>query len=225
MASKLSNNAKAADASKGRPASVSDKLQRDEAARAYRKVMAGEKLSRSEQASLRKFEKEKEETLRWQYYKSIPQKHWLEMSGRQAKVLYEQAERYGIPFGERTISLPDVVRALHDFFKRNAVKLAVDDVLLTGESSPALERYREERAALARLDRLERERVLVNRQEIREGLSRVASILRTAGDTLQRQYGPGALEILNEALAEAERAMERSDGEPTDDAANQSECD
>ena len=104
------------------------------------------------------------------------------------------------------------------------MKLAVDDALLAGESSPALERYREERAALARLDRLERERVLVNRQEVREGFSRIASILRTAGDTLQRQYGPGALEILNEALVEAEREMERSDGEPTDDAANISEC-
>ena len=203
---------------------MSDKLEREEAARAYRKVMAGEKLSRSEQAALRRFEKEKEETQRWQYYKSIPQKHWREMSGRQAKVLYEQAERYSIPFGERTISLPDVVRALHDFFKRNAVKLSADDVLLTGESSPALERYRAERALLARLDRLERERVLVNRQEIREGLSRIASVLRTAGDTLQRQYGPGALEILNEALAEAEREMERSDGEPGDDEPNDSEC-
>ena len=33
-----------------------------------------------------------------------------------------------------------------------------------------------------------------------------------------------AAEILNEALAEAEREMERSDDEPTDHAANQSEC-
>lgn len=224
MAPKSPKSPKVADASNGRPASVSDKLERDEAARAYKKVMLGEKLSRSEQASLRKFEKEKEETQRWQYYKSIPQKHWREMSGRQTKVLQEQAQRYGIPFDGRTISLPNVVRALHDFFKRNAVKLSAEEELLTGESSPALERYREERAALARLDRLERERVLVNRQEIREGLSRIATVLRTAGDTLQRQYGPGALEILNEALAEAEREMGRSDGEPTDDAANISEC-
>ncbi len=37
------------------------------------------------------------------------------MSGRQAKVLQEQAARYGIPFGGSTIDLPEVVRALHDF--------------------------------------------------------------------------------------------------------------
>lgn len=207
------------------PASVSEKLERETAARAYRKVMAGETLSRAEQSALRRFETEKEETLRWQYYRSIPQKHWREMSGRQTKVLHEQAERYGIPFGDRTINLPAVVRALHDFFRKYAQKLAeADDALMSGDSSPALERYREERAALARLDRLEREQVLVDRQEIRDGLSRIASVLRTAGDTLQKQYGPGALEILNEALAEAEREMERSDGEPTEPSAHPSEC-
>lgn len=207
------------------PASVSEKLERETAAAAYRKVMAGETLSRAEQAALRRFEKDKEETLRWQYYRSIPQKHWREMSGRQTKVLQEQAERYGIPFSGRTIDLPAVVRALHDFFRKFAQKLAEpDDALMSGESSPALERYREERAALARLDRLERERVLVDRQEIRELFSRIASLLRTAGDSLQKHYGPGALEILNEALSEAEREMERSDGEPTDQSAHPSEC-
>lgn len=215
---------KSTSASAAPALSVSDKLERDTAARAYRKVMSGEKLSRAETYALRKFEKQKEESTRWQYYRSIPQKHWREMSGRQTKVLQEQAQRYGIPFDGRTIDLPAVVRALHDFFKRNAVKLSADDELLSGESSPALERYREERAALARLDRLERERVLVSRQEVREGLTRVVSVLRTAGETLQRQFGPGALEILNEALLEVEREMERSDGEPSDDTANDSEC-
>ena len=97
---------------------------------------------------------------------------------------------------------------------------------MTGDSSPALERYREERAALARLDRLERERVLVNRQAIREGMGRISAVLRTAGDTLQRQFGPEALEILNEALAEAERELVRSDfdGNESDGHSDDSEC-
>ncbi len=70
------------------------------------------------------------------------------MSGRQTKVINEQAERYGIPFGGATINLPTVVRALHDFLADNAVKLARDDdPLMQGVGSPALERYREERAA------------------------------------------------------------------------------
>ena len=74
------------------------------------------------------------------------------------------------------------------------------DPLLSGDGSPALERYREERAKIARLDRLERENVLVNRFVLREGLNRLAAIMRGSVERLQRQFGPGAADIHNEAL-------------------------
>ncbi|MHB8974711.1 MAG: hypothetical protein ACYC3X_30710 [Pirellulaceae bacterium] len=109
-----------------------------------------------------------------------------------------------------------MVRALHDFLAANATKLnGDDDTLMQGDGSPALERYREERAALARMDRLERERVLVRRGEVREGLGRIATIIREAGESLQRQYGPGAAEILFEAMDEGGREVERCFGEQT----------
>jgi hypothetical protein len=173
-------------------------------------LTAGEQPTAQEQAALKRFEQQQEEQRRWQYYENIPQKHWRQMSGRQTKVLQEQAQRYGLPFDGRTISLPNLVRALHDFLAANARKLAEadEDLLNASGSSPALERYREERARLARLDRLEREQLLIPRDEVREGLSRIAAILRSAGDALQRQYGPAALEILDEVLSDAEREME-----------------
>src|SRR4051794_36283760 len=104
------------------------------------------------------------------------------MSGRQAKVINEQAERYGLAFGGPTIDLPRFVRTLHDFLAKNALKLARDDdeLMQCAPSSPALERYREERAALARLDRLEREGVLMPRDKAREALGQVAAIVRGA---------------------------------------------
>jgi len=182
-------------------------------ARAYRKVMDRQELTQSERNALKRHEREKEERLRWQYYGSIPQKHWRRMSGRQTKVINEQAERYGIPFGGAKIDLPAVVRAMHDFLADNAVKLARnEDDLLAGPGSPALERYREERAAIARLDRLEREGALVSRDEVRTSFGRVAAILRTAGDALQRQFGPAAVEVLYEALEDAGREIERTYG-------------
>jgi hypothetical protein len=182
----------------------------DLVARAYRKVMDRQELTGAEREALKRHEKQKEERLRWQFYGSIPQKHWRKMSGRQTKVINEQAERYGLPFGGATISLPAVVRALHDFLADNAAKLArEDDPLLLGGSSPALERYREERAKIARLDRLERERQLLPRDEVRESWGRMAAILRGAGDTLQRQFGAEAVEILNEALDDCERELDR----------------
>jgi hypothetical protein len=192
-------------------AKLSKQLDKELAQKAVRKVMAGERPTAKEAAALRRHEAEQEEVRRWQYYEAIPQKHWREMSGRQTKVLNEQAERYGIPFGGRTICLPRVVKAFHDFLAKNARKLAdEDDPLLNSDvASPALERYREERAAMARLDRLEREGQLVARGDVREGLGRVASILRAAGDGLLQQFGRDAVELLNEALSDAEREIER----------------
>ena len=186
-------------------------LDRRQAAEAYKKVLAGQELTVREQTALKRFEKEKEERLRWQYYASIPQKHWRDMSGRQAKIINEQALRYGIPFGGAMVSLPAVVRSLHDFLADNAHKLAQDDdALLLGAGSPALERYREERALIARLDRLEREGQLLPRDDVRVALGRIAAILRGAGDTFQRQFGQPAADILLEALDDAEREIERS---------------
>ena len=71
--------------------SAAGNMDRKQAADVYRKVLAGQELTVREQTALKRFEKEKEERLRWQYYASIPQKHWRDMSGRQAKVINEQA--------------------------------------------------------------------------------------------------------------------------------------
>ena len=142
-------------------------------------------------------------------------------------MLHEQAVRYGIPFGGPVIDLPAVVRGLHDFLAENAIKLAKDDdgdELLQAPSSPALEAYRVERAALARLDRLEREGQLTPRDEARQALGRIASIIRAAGDVIQRQYGAAAADVLYEALDDAKREIDHSfgdvdhDGDVADDA-------
>src|SRR3954466_7843060 len=101
--------------------------EREVVARAYSKVIQKADLTRAERQALQRHEKDKEERLRWQFYRSIPQKHWRERTGRQTKVLQEQASRYGLPFGGATVDLPAVVRALHDFVAENALRLAQDD--------------------------------------------------------------------------------------------------
>jgi hypothetical protein len=157
-------------------------VDRDLVSSAYRKIATHQEPTRQERAALKRHEKEKEEQLRWQHYRSIPQKHWKQMSGRQTKVINEQAGRYGLPFGGPFVDLTVLAGKLHDFLAENALKLARDDdALMQGPpGSPALERYREERAALARLDRLEREGVLAPRDKVREAMGRVAAILRGA---------------------------------------------
>ncbi len=194
----------------GAPTRTSDQIERQQTADAIRKVVAGEKLTAREQAVLKRHEKEREEKQRWEYYRAIPQKHWREMSGRQTKVLKEQATLYGIPFGGATVNLPDVVRALHDFLAANARKLSSDDDLMSSDvSSPALERYREARAALARLDLLERKGVIVRRDRVRESLARIAAVMRTAAERIGRKFGPEAEQAILEMFADCERDIEQ----------------
>jgi hypothetical protein len=87
------------------------------------------------------------------------------------------------------------------------------DPLLAGAVSPALEEYRRERAMLARLERLEREAELLPRDATHAMLAQVAALLRDAGLTLQRQFGPEAHAVLNEALDGAEREIATFFGE------------
>jgi hypothetical protein len=114
---------------------------------------------------------------------------------------------------------PDGRRRLH-FYARGCIEAwaaaksiradSASDPLLAGADSPALERYREERAKIARLDRLEREGSLVNREYVLRGLQRCASHIRGAGERLQAAFGPEALEILEEALEEFHREITAS---------------
>lgn len=82
-----------------------------------------------------------------------------------------------------------------------------DEAELAGGDSPALERYRDEKAKIARLDRLEREGELVRRETLHETLIAFAGVFRAAGEKLRTQFGNEALLILTEAIDAAERLI------------------
>lgn len=129
------------------------------------------------------------------------------MSGRQAKVINEQAARYGLPFGGATINLPTLARALHDFLAINARRLAKHfayEAQGDEESQDNLDLYRGERYLRERLKRLAEEQSLLSRADVHDRFARVAAVLRSAGDILQRQFGREAHQILDEAITECE---------------------
>jgi hypothetical protein len=64
--------------------------------------------------------------------------------------------------------------------------------MLDGPATPALEKYREARAALANLDLEQRKGGLLKREDVHVGLARISAIIRQAGDTLQRLFGADA---------------------------------
>lgn len=136
----------------------------------------------------------------------LPKKYLCAIMGRHAKVFDQQAERLGMPTKGPTWNVIVLLRWHHDFLAKNAQRIgSADDALLTGENSPALERYRHWRAER---EQFFYERDLgdwIPRENVHEGFGKLANHLRHAGTLLQKQYGAGALEILDAALVNFER--------------------
>lgn len=198
----------------------SDRIDRQLAVAALKKRAAGEKPTAKELAALARVEKAKEEETRWRFYRTIPQKHWLAMSGRQAKVIYEQAARYGLPIAEKEIDLTRVVRALHDFFAANKYRFVEGDGALEGEDeSPGLERYRLAKAEMAELDLASRRRDLVDREALVDMLRRFFDGLRKTSEALRRRFGEEAAGVFERGRREAEAGVMAALADEADDKA------
>lgn len=130
---------------------------------------------------------------------------WVTWSGRQHKQIDEQAARYGAPIGGRSISLPAVAKWIHDFLAENARRL----------KSPAREAEQDLEYWKTQRERLRYESEIaqrLDRHDVHVGLGRMAGILRQAGEALQREF-PGAEVVLNQALEDYEREMDRLFGD------------
>jgi hypothetical protein len=138
----------------------------------------------------------------------LPRRDWCAWSGRQPKILNEQAVRYGLPIAGPTIDLPSLARWLHDFLAAHAGALARGDPAHDDAAALALR----ERTAKTRRIELALERDLglwLPREEVHDGLSRISAVLRACGESLQRQCGAAAVKILNDALDDAQRELDR----------------
>lgn len=180
---------------------------------ALEKQRNGGQPTRDEAAALRRYEKDIEDKRRDGYYRAVPKKLWKKWSGRQDKIILEQAARYGFPMlrGAK-IDLPSFVKRWYDWLAENARKLTGaddEDPALAGVASPALEKKRQ--LDCRRLELLlEREQGLwIKRQIVHEGHNRIGAILRVAGEALLRQYGPAAQKIINDALNNCKREIDR----------------
>jgi phage terminase Nu1 subunit (DNA packaging protein) len=112
--------------------------------------------------------------------------------------------KQGLPGERGRFDLAEVIPWLRTNGPCNHVRKAVagdDDELLSGESSPALERYRLARAQSAELDLEERKRALLSRETVRAVLIRWGAIFRRIGERFQKTC-PEAAAALNDALDE-----------------------
>ena len=194
------------------------------ARQAQGKQLAGKKLTRQETQALARVRKQMEEEARWQHYGSIPKGHYCKLAGRQQKVVDEQARRYDLPLIGPNCNLAQVLSRFHDLLAQwgpRMLQAEEESEMLGGETSPALERWREEKFLLARIERREKERRLIPIDLLNRYMQLFASQLRTFGERLQKHYGPAALDAWHEHL----EAMETIQSEFLDAQETETEVD
>lgn len=178
---------------------------------AQERQAAGQSLSKADSGLLRRFKDITEELMFWEYCRRLPNRVYRLLSGRQSKVLLEQAERHGLPVAGASLDLVAIVRGFHDFLSRHRHRLLADDpdeTLMQSGEGPTLERWRLAKAQLAELDLLERRAQLIDMDGIRAALGILGGVLRGVGEKLQRHFGQGAADIFNDGIDDFQRAVE-----------------
>ncbi len=179
---------------------------------AQRRKAEGKLPTAQQQAAIKRADRDREERLRIEYYKTVPEKHYIRLSGRQAKVLKGQQALYSIPCGDKIVNLFEVIKWFHDFLAAHGSKILKDqaDGLLGGPPTASLERLRLIKAKREEFA-FEREKGLWRRaDETQQAWAIAAASLRQTLDVLQRQCGLEALAIVSEGLADAERIFKQS---------------
>ena len=95
-----------------------------------------------------------------------------------------------------------------------AERPAAEDPLLYAGNSPNLEELRKWKAKEAEVSYRERVGALIPRSELRPTMTALMKILQRANETIQRQFGNGPSEVLDEALSEIQaqyRRLERTE--------------
>jgi hypothetical protein len=176
---------------------------------AREKIKRQETPTKREQDALRRVERWQEEQLRQRYYRTVPKIHYRSLAGLTPNGLTKLVGN-GFPAPGKTIDLFAVIRWLHEQLDQLS-----DQKTQAAEpkpTSPALERWREEKARLARFDRKEREGDLLDRKSVQEALLSMSAILRNLGTTIQRHHGPEAHELVMEAIDDWEKDCRASFG-------------
>lgn len=111
----------------------------------------------------------------------------------------------GMPGIDGCYSLKEMIAWRQEDLRRQ-VQVADGDPAMVGDS-PALERFREARAKMVELDLEERNRRLLQVDVVESGMQRAAKVLRDAVETLQREFGPEARDLIEGALDDFERIV------------------
>jgi len=186
---------------------------------AIEKQARGETPTAREAEALRRRRKAQEQEARDTAYSAMPKGEYVRLSGRQPKVLNEQADRHGLPLRGRTIDLGELLPAMHNLLARNKHRIIADeeDEMLRGADSDGLERYRHAKADMAEIDLAVRRGETMEVGTARLALASIFETLRQAGEQLRREFGPAAAALIAEAVIDAAQQARETFGDDGED--------
>lgn len=181
--------------------------QRKLATEYLRKKRAGEKPTVRERRAWEAVQKHQDREAGLRFVEAVPKKLYCEWARRQTKSIHDHARQYDLPLYEPTISIPDLVLAVHnllaEFGKRNISPTG--DPLLEGGESPALERYRN---AAADVKELERDRLrgeLLPRTLVHKFLLDLSAQVRKSFELACHHPETSAAELFEELFSDIQK--------------------
>jgi ABC-type phosphate transport system auxiliary subunit len=167
----------------------------------------GESLSSGQKSDLAWYRKAEAEEIVETVLADLPKKLYCKLSGRQVKVINEQAERYGLPIGDATVDMFAAVAAFHDFLADNARTFGEDEDLRA-------EKIRKEIAVLERRAKIldgeikQQKSLYIEKSDLHRRLTWLASKLQSLGERLGKLGGAECQNTVNEFLEELAEELE-----------------
>lgn len=167
----------------------------------------GQKLTTGQKSDLTWYQKQQAETIVENALADLPKKIYCKLSGRQVKVINEQAERYELPIGEATVDMYAAVAAFHDYLADHARAFGNDEDLRA-------EKIRKEIAVLERRAKIldgeikQQKSLYIEKADLHRRLTWLASKLQTLGERLGKTGGAECQNVVNEFLEELAEELE-----------------
>ncbi len=122
----------------------------------------------------------------------------------------------GCPGGPGKYPLPEIIGwCKENIWKPRPASQSADDPLLVGSNSPALEKYREQKAAQETIKTARMQGEYIPIETAREFVAAISANLKSAADRLEEQFGPAARKLMESALEDiftaADRHLENTD--------------
>lgn len=174
------------------------------------KQAKGGDLTKSEISLVKKYDEIVAESNREDALLNLPKGIYCKLSGRQQKVVDEQAVRYGLAIDGSKIDLYQVLKKFHDILAEWGPTI---NELQGAEGSLRTEKLRREIELLERrsksieLDIKNKQDEFIDRNTLRIRMEWLANKLRTVSERLGKRFGADAQVLLNHALSQIEEEL------------------